>query len=162
MAEFSRSVVAGVILCSADQILLMNRNREPYRDYWSILGGKAKRNERPTETAHREVREETGLDPTLDEHVGVVSELLVRADDSVQHSILNVFEASTRDTVARSSSEGRVEWFSRDNIDRLTDSMVPTDSLIFDTIVEDRSRNYVDCTIYEDDESYDIAEYTVL
>lgn len=48
----------------ADQLLLLERRREPNRGLWSDVGGKLETSESPWEAVLREVREETGLDLT--------------------------------------------------------------------------------------------------
>lgn len=55
----SGSKGAGVAVWHGGQILAV---RHSYRPGWSLPGGRAKRNELPSETASREVKEEVGID----------------------------------------------------------------------------------------------------
>ena len=51
----------GILFTNGKQVLLLKRDGDcDFVDHWSIPGGKAKENEKPIETAHREAKEECG------------------------------------------------------------------------------------------------------
>lgn len=54
-------VGVGVVVFKDDEVLLVQRGQEPNKGSWSIPGGKQELGEMLVETAHREVREETGI-----------------------------------------------------------------------------------------------------
>jgi 8-oxo-dGTP diphosphatase len=56
---------AGALVLRNGKVLLVRRSIEPFRGYWDIPGGFCEADEHPTETAVREVREETGLEIEL-------------------------------------------------------------------------------------------------
>lgn len=51
---------AGAVIVENDSILLVKRARQPLRDWWCIPAGFMEWDEHPSETAVREVKEETG------------------------------------------------------------------------------------------------------
>jgi 8-oxo-dGTP diphosphatase len=52
----------GALIIEGDRILLVERAREPLKDWWSLPGGVVETGERLEEALRREVREETGLE----------------------------------------------------------------------------------------------------
>jgi 8-oxo-dGTP diphosphatase len=66
-------------------VLLICRTIEPFLGYWDIPGGFCEVDEHPTETATREVREETGLEIELTGLLGLW------LDEYVSRATLNVY-----------------------------------------------------------------------
>lgn len=52
----------GALILDRDRILLVERAREPLKDYWSLPGGVVEVGERLEAALRREIREETGLE----------------------------------------------------------------------------------------------------
>ncbi len=62
--------VDGVIL-KDNQILLIKRKNDPYKDKWAIPGGFVEYGEKTEDAVLREVKEETGLEAKISDLVGV-------------------------------------------------------------------------------------------
>jgi 8-oxo-dGTP diphosphatase len=64
--------VGAIVRDSVGRILLVRRANEPDLGLWSIPGGRVEAGENDAAAVVREVREETGLDVTVDRLVGEV------------------------------------------------------------------------------------------
>ncbi len=73
-------VGVGVVVYRDDQVLLIRRGKPPRIGQWSLPGGVQELGETVREAAHREVREETGVEIELLGLVDVVDS--VRRDDA--------------------------------------------------------------------------------
>jgi ADP-ribose pyrophosphatase YjhB (NUDIX family) len=62
---------AGTLIVRDGRVLLARRAGEPRRGTWDVVGGFLEPHEHPSEGAIREAREETGLDVTLGDLVGI-------------------------------------------------------------------------------------------
>jgi 8-oxo-dGTP diphosphatase len=59
----NRPIVAvGVVVLKQNNVLLIRRNKPPKSDMWSIPGGAQTLGEKLIETAHREIKEEAGIE----------------------------------------------------------------------------------------------------
>jgi 8-oxo-dGTP diphosphatase len=76
---------AGALVVRNGKVLLIRRAIEPFRHHWDIPGGFCEVDEHPTETAIREVREETGLEIELTGLLGLW------LDEYVSHATLNIY-----------------------------------------------------------------------
>ena len=68
-------VGVGVVVLRGDEVLLIQRGKPPKAGDWSIPGGAQHLGETVAEAALREVREETGLEVRLGEHLAVVDSI---------------------------------------------------------------------------------------
>jgi len=71
-------VGVGVVVWRGDEVLLIERGKGPVSGNWSLPGGKQELGETVRETAHREIKEETGVDIDIVALLDVVD--LVRHD----------------------------------------------------------------------------------
>jgi ADP-ribose pyrophosphatase YjhB (NUDIX family) len=60
----------GVLVTRSGKLLLVRRERAPYKGYWDIPGGFVEAGEAPPKAAAREAREETGIRVKIDGIVG--------------------------------------------------------------------------------------------
>jgi len=69
------NIVVGSVLKDG-KCLLIRRTKDPYKNYWSIPGGKLEYGEHIADAIEREVKEETGLEVKFAGLRGIVSEVL--------------------------------------------------------------------------------------
>ena len=78
-------VGVGVVIWRDDQVLLIRRGKPPRQGEWSLPGGAQKLGETLKEAAHREVREETGLEISIVGLVDAVDAIFTDGEDRVQN-----------------------------------------------------------------------------
>ena len=75
MSEYKKPSLTVDILIKIDSgLVLIKRKNDPFKGKWAIPGGFVEYGEKVENAAVREAKEETGLDVTLKEIVGVYSE----------------------------------------------------------------------------------------
>jgi ADP-ribose pyrophosphatase YjhB (NUDIX family) len=111
----------GAIVVRDRSILLVKRDREPARGLWSLPGGRVEAGETLAEAVVREVREETGLDVTVDGLCGV-AERIERDDDGAvryHYVILDFYATARRAEVLAGDDASEVRWVPLDALGEL-------------------------------------------
>jgi len=116
--------VATLLYCfnDADEVLLLERLREPNRGLWSPCGGKVhiEEGESPYAGACREAAEELGISikPTELHLTGIVSE---HGYGGAAHWLMFLFELETKlKILPPNHAEGRFSFFKRRNLESLS------------------------------------------
>lgn len=89
-----------------DDVLLIQRPRDPDAGYWNAIGGRINRGEDPLEGAQREVQEEAGIRPALT--FRGVATVIVRS--TAETWTIFLFSARVSDRTVRPSPEGPLRW----------------------------------------------------
>jgi len=91
-----------------NKILLIHRVKAPYKNYWTMPGGKIELGEHIDESAVRECHEETGLFVTFEKIVGITNEVIHEQGKIKSHYLLFVckLRASTTDFVESKEGKG--------------------------------------------------------
>jgi ADP-ribose pyrophosphatase YjhB (NUDIX family) len=101
-------------------VLLVRRGRPPYAGLWSLPGGKIEAYETPREAAHRELKEETGIEAHVE---GVLDTIDVAAEDDcgkAVHYRLTVFYGRYRGgSLAAGGDAEAAQWFALAEIEGL-------------------------------------------
>jgi mutator protein MutT len=126
MREFPSQPVVGVGIVverNDGAILLVERAGPPLAGYWSVPGGKVELGETTAAAAAREVREETGIEVTIERLLTVVDRIVPAADGRVQyHYVLIEYWARPRDQAAapQAASDARqARWVARGEVSGL-------------------------------------------
>jgi ADP-ribose pyrophosphatase YjhB (NUDIX family) len=104
---------AGAIIVENDRVLLVKRAHPPRVDWWCIPAGFMEWNEHPTDTAVRELREETGLEVELTSLFG----LYTGKDDPRVNAVLILYLAKIVGGTMQASDDAlEVRFFSFDEM----------------------------------------------
>jgi ADP-ribose pyrophosphatase YjhB (NUDIX family) len=81
--KYSGKTATAIIPFTNNRILLIKRNTVPFKGYWALPGGRVDPGEVVNQTIIREVKEETGLNVTVEHIIGEYVELGVK--DEVEY-----------------------------------------------------------------------------
>lgn len=91
-----------------DKVLLVKRNKKPYKNCWNGIGGKIEDGETPIEAAIRECMEETNIvmnNPKL-----LVTYIYPETNIINSNTKLNVIYDSVKEVEVVDNEEGHYEW----------------------------------------------------
>lgn len=111
----------GVIIRRAGQVLLIQRNKEPFRGYWTFPGGAVELGERVEDAARREALEETGLEVEL-ESVAAVVDNVVRDEEgrvAYHYVIVDYYAKAVGGTLQPDSDVRDARWVTLSELERL-------------------------------------------
>ena len=119
----------GALILDGDNILLVERGREPLQGMWSLPGGVLETGETLAEGIHREVLEETGL--TI-EIIGVLEifERILRDDQGraeYHYVLIDYVCRATGGTLHASDDVSQAEWVPRAELShyKITEGTLP-------------------------------------
>lgn len=105
---------AGALIVQKDKILLVRRNKAPYKWYWDIPGGFLEPGEHPEDGIIREVKEETGLEVRPLEIIGIFMDKYgPDADDTLNiHYLAEVVGGKEK----AASDAAALKWFNKNSL----------------------------------------------
>ena len=91
------------------RVLLVRRNREPFRDWWDVPGGYLEYDEHPEAAAAREILEETGYEIRI---TGLVGGYASRYGSEGQRTLDLIYLAEVAGGEERPGSDAaEIRWF---------------------------------------------------
>lgn len=123
--ESSPLPVILVALKNKSNLLLIQRRKRPYQNYWSMIGGKIKLDESLEDAAYRHILEKTGIKSEFEKISAVLHER-VQSKDKTKHSFILFFVIMNTNEEKYSMSEhGKLKWFEIDKIEE--QNTIPSD-----------------------------------
>ena len=108
-------VAVGAVVVRDGALLMVRRAREPGAGLWSLPGGRVERGEYLANAVRREVAEETGLDVTVGDLVGIFEVI-----GDPHYVILDFFARVEGASDPRPSTDAtEVRWVPLDEVERL-------------------------------------------
>ncbi|MBS3127683.1 NUDIX domain-containing protein [Candidatus Woesearchaeota archaeon] len=111
-----------ISLRHGNDILLLQRAKDPYKGYWTMPGGKIELGESIPESAERECYEETGIKATFEKVCGIANEIITEQGKVKYHYLLFVCQLKTSTRTFKEGDEGKLQWFSINKLPRLPPS----------------------------------------
>lgn len=119
MDQEARSLLFTQVPCLRnDQVLLMERNKEPNLGQWVAPGGKIEKDEAPYECAIRELREETGLEAQRIHLRGIVSIVMPTIPRACMQFLFVVTDFSGQ--LLADEREGTLRWWPVQEVQHLS------------------------------------------
>lgn len=123
--EMSPLPVVLVAIVNKGKILMIKRSRRPYKDYWSLIGGKMTLEENFEQASLRQVKQKTKLEGKYVSINSVMHER-VEGDDMIKHSFILFFtKVSTTQTELKKSEFGELKWVNISKVDK--ENIIPSD-----------------------------------
>ncbi|MBU0471333.1 MAG: NUDIX domain-containing protein [Nanoarchaeota archaeon] len=114
--ELSPTPVVLVSIVKDDKILLIKRNKRPYKDYWSMIGGKIKLDETFEKTSLRLVKNKTNLNGEF-KSINAVFHEQVTEEQTIKHSFILFFtKVEVQNEEFKESKAGKLQWFKIEEI----------------------------------------------
>lgn len=108
-------IAVGAVVVRDEKLLMVQRDRDPGRGLWSVPGGRLEAGEYLNAAVAREVKEETGLDVTVGELLGILE---VVGDP--HYVILDFIATASNDTAPRAGDDvSHVRWVALDEVSAL-------------------------------------------
>jgi ADP-ribose pyrophosphatase YjhB (NUDIX family) len=124
-AELGPLPVVLVAAKNKDKILLIHRNKRPYKNYWSMIGGKMKLEESFQEVALRLVKEKSRLTGKFVSINSVLHER-VEGEGVIKHSFILFFvKVEIKPGEIKESEHGKLKWFNLKDISK--EKIIPSD-----------------------------------
>ena len=129
-------VVAGIR--RDEQWLLIKRQKGDYQSKWALVGGKMEYGETIEHAIIREIKEETGLSVKFQGIKSLINERLVDKKSSKQtkHFLIILCETSTKNSNFQVSNEGKLKWFSGEELKKMKDDIIPSDYLMIKKLIK--------------------------
>jgi ADP-ribose pyrophosphatase YjhB (NUDIX family) len=135
----------GAIVVGSEGVLLVRRDKDPGRGFWSIPGGGVEIGETQKESVLREVKEETGVHCEILDLVGTADLITHDASGKIEfHYLLNHYLArALTETTTPEIPEAEVDWFHPDDLPedmaspRINDLILSVRNRILELMSED-------------------------
>lgn len=149
-------VLCGVI--EDNKLLMIYRNKEPYKNHWTLPGGKMEYSEHVDEAAVREMKEETNLDCNFEKICGIANEILHEKGKAIGHFVMFVCKLKAKHNDIIESDEGKLEWVDIKDLPKL--KIVPSDyEMIKQYLLKDKEVKVHRIKTTQDGETYDMEEF---
>ncbi|MBI2639834.1 MAG: NUDIX domain-containing protein [Candidatus Sungbacteria bacterium] len=131
MFQHPLNVVVGSLLKNG-KCLLIRRNKEPYKNYWAIPGGKVEYGEHIADAIERELKEEIGVDVKFAGLRGIVSEVLRDSQNGEigGHFLIWVCGVEFLSGEPAKQNEGEIKWFGPEDVEKEKAAIIPSDYLM--------------------------------
>lgn len=104
--------VVSILVHKDNEILMLQRSNEPFKNYWVLPGGFVKSQETAEEAIRREAKEEIGTDVEAEQIIGTY---LIENDPRGLHLDI-IFSGQTKGEIKLSKEDKNWQYFSADKL----------------------------------------------
>ncbi len=127
-----------IALTRKNKILLIKRNKRPYQNYWSMIGGKMRLEENFEEASRRLIKEKTAIDAQYEGLKSIMHEQVI-GDEIIKHGFILFFtKMTTKEAGFKESEHGKLGWFSINKIKN--EKIIPSDAWLIKNKLNSRTR----------------------
>ncbi|GEM_PF-531308 len=157
------SIAVGVVV-NAGKILMIKRIKGNFQGLWAMPGGKIETNEHLSDSAIREVREESGIQCEFKSYLGTISEHIVNNEQDIgsQHFLIHLCELIPNSIEIEQGKEGILSWIPLDDIATLKETIIPSDVEMIEKIVKPRKKSYYNCVLEKIGDKYLLKKFESL
>ncbi len=124
-AELSPLPVILVAVMNKNKILMIKRNKRPYKNYWSMIGGKMLLEESFESASLRQIKEKANLDSKFISINSVLHER-VEGDNIIKYSFILFFtKVKTNQSKFKETKPGILKWFTLKQLKK--EKVIPSD-----------------------------------
>lgn len=111
--------VSGFVLNERNQVLVVQRGKEPQKGLWSLPGGAVRLGETVKAALKREIREECGVEVDVVHIVGAFDRILRNPSGQIEYHyvVLNFLCRLAAGNVRAASDAAAVRWITADEIE---------------------------------------------
>jgi|SRR3989344_1474520 len=107
--------VVSVVIHKDEEVLMLKRAKEPFKEYWVLPGGYINVEETPEEAVSREVKEEANIEIRLEKLIGVY-----RIDDDPRGINIDIiYSAKSKGSIALSSEDSEFKYYKSNSLPEL-------------------------------------------
>ena len=115
-----------VALTNNNKILLLKRNKRPYKDYWGLIGGKMLLEETFEEASKRLINQKASTNGNY-ESINTILHERVKGDEIIKHSFILFFtHMSANHPDFKETKHGKLKWFNFEKLEKK--KIIPSDS----------------------------------
>lgn len=142
-----------------DEILLIRRKKGDFIGLLGMPGGKIEKGQHVSDTAVREVKEETNIDAEFKGLLGVVSEKLIEDGKVYTQFLLLICELEPGHTEHHSTDEGDVMWLKLHELHNHEHEIIPSDFQMIKQIIQARRHGYYEATMKKTGNDYVLKDF---
>jgi ADP-ribose pyrophosphatase YjhB (NUDIX family) len=125
-----------------DKILLVKRDKKPYKDYWSILAKKMQIKESVTQAALRCVKEEVQTNAKFKKTCAILHERL-KENDEYKHAFLFVLtKVEVKENDEKTSNDKSLKWFDINKLEKnkfKKEKIIPSDVYMINNFLKKKT-----------------------
>jgi len=149
----------GIFKPNLNEVLLIYRNNETYKNYWGMPGGKVEKDEFPYYAAIRELKQETGICGTKPEFSGRIFEKVFPQGELIYDFDIFLFNFYYCLDNFKESSEGKLSWEKVSELEKL--NIIPSDLLMINNVCLN-GNSKAKSVIFKEGDKYFLKSFEVI